>query len=122
MTEDYKVRKLIDLATDAPALKFDAGKDYAHMLRFADRENVANVVNWLQQGRLEVYLTAGVLDTNLRGEGRQYGDVDLLAVGRLDQIGEVGEQLHCASSEEAKDFFRTDKLVGTETRLPFEHG
>jgi hypothetical protein len=120
--QDYKVRTLIDLKTDAPALKFDSETDYAHMLRFADRENVVNVVNWLQRNDLNVYLTAGVVDQNLQGNGRQYGDVDLLVVGTMPQIGAIGEQLYCAINERAREHREIDNLVGTETRLPLDLG
>ena len=121
-TPDYKIRKLIDLTTDAPALKFGSKTDYAHMLRRADRKNVADVVNWLQQGKLNVYLTAGVLDSNLRGEGRQYGDVDLLAVGTPIDLMEITDQLRYISSIEARIQRGIDQSAGIQTGLPFEQG
>ena len=121
-TSDYKTRTLIDLSTEAPALKFGSKIDYAHMLKLADRKNVADVVNWLQQGKLNVYLTAGVLDSNLRGEGRQYGDVDLLAVGTPIDLLEITEQLRYISSIETRIQRGIDQSAGIKTKLPFEQG
>jgi len=86
MTNEFTLKnlKLVDLARDAPALKFDDPEDYAHMLKRRDRDNVAHIVETLQGTGLGIYLIGGTLDNHLTQGKREYNDIDLLATGTLE--------------------------------------
>ncbi|MBT4651544.1 hypothetical protein HOC13_03400 [Candidatus Woesearchaeota archaeon] len=116
MTNEFTLKnlKLVDLARDAPALKFDDPEDYAHMLKRRDRDNVAHIVETLQGTEVDVYLIGSTLNNQLSQGNREYNDIDLLAVGDYESGTPARDMLALHKHKGALNYgnttFRVDEI------------